>query len=119
MPRIRQNLVERRLVLLLCCVVMFVGWALPVEAQGSVTTEVVGSGVGLNLRDDPSFDAPVIATISDGDRLTLVGKSGPVMDSDGATRWWHVRYGDLDGWVVGAYLAIDGGSSARFPDGTA
>src|SRR5215218_5321001 len=105
--------------LIIAIVLMAIGVAFPSEAQASVTTEVVGSSIGLNLRAEPNFASPVLATLTGGASVALADGAGPVLDQDGETRWWHVRYGDQDGWVVGVYLAIDGGSAARFPSGNA
>jgi uncharacterized protein YgiM (DUF1202 family) len=66
----------------------------------------------VNLRGGPSTADEVIAVLSTGDEITLTGgiENGfyPVTTADGT-----------DGWVYGAYLAVEGsasGSSARTND---
>ena len=105
--------------LLISVVALAIAFALPIQAQAGATTVVVGSDVGLNLRAEPSFDSSIVDTLSDGASIELVDGSGPVLDPDGETRWWHVRHGGAVGWVVGTYLDIDGGAAARFDTGRA
>ena len=53
----------------------------------------------LNLRSGPGLEYDVIAVLPAGAVVTLLDEP--------AEGWYPVLYDDLDGWVSGAYLAVD------------
>lgn len=57
---------------------------------------------GLNLRDDATVDANVIAELASGEFVTIL--DGPV-EADGWT-WFQVESDAGTGWVAGEYLTI-------------
>ncbi|MGI8484944.1 MAG: SH3 domain-containing protein [Thermomicrobiales bacterium] len=58
----------------------------------------------LSLRAQPNTDGSVLATMVYGNRVDVLG--GPT-DSG----WYEVRFGGIDGYAYGGYLALDGASS--------
>jgi hypothetical protein len=58
---------------------------------------------GLNLRKDHGSSAQLLASLSNGTRVTVVG--GPVQ-ADGHT-WWNVEVDGRRGWCAGEFLAFD------------
>lgn len=70
---------------------------------GSGVAVVVANtgGSGVNMRDAPSTSGKVVATLADGDALTITGDS---VVADGHT-WWPVKTsGGKTGYVVADYL---------------
>ncbi|HEY3080592.1 MAG TPA: SH3 domain-containing protein [Chloroflexota bacterium] len=55
----------------------------------------VKSVAGLNLRSEPSPDAPVLTVAEGGDFVNVLGVSGD---------WYRVEYDGTVGWVSGVYL---------------
>ncbi|MBK9713576.1 MAG: SH3 domain-containing protein [Kouleothrix sp.] len=64
---------------------------------------VVAASEGLNLRRDHALSAGLIATLSDGATVTVVG--GPVQA--GGFTWWNVEFNGQRGWCVGDFLRFD------------
>jgi hypothetical protein len=52
----------------------------------------------LNLRDAPTTDSTVLALLESGRQALII--DGPI-DADGF-RWWQIRVGSREGWVVEA-----------------
>lgn len=76
--------------------------------QETAFTAVVtlgGKYAYLNLRESPSIDASVLATLPDGEKVTFVGlDKGSVV---GSAVWMNVRRADgTTGWAMGRYLTI-------------
>jgi uncharacterized protein YgiM (DUF1202 family) len=66
------------------------------EPEGE-PVEVFGTGQGANLRAEPGTSGPLIQTVQDGTRLTIIG---PDRDVAGLT-WRQVRgEGGTEGWIV-------------------
>lgn len=69
------------------------------------TAQIARSEDGVNVRAEPGFGGEVIATLSDGTTVELrIDEADTVLDDDGATRWWPIRFDGIDGWVAGYYL---------------
>ncbi|NWF69584.1 MAG: SH3 domain-containing protein [Chloroflexi bacterium] len=63
---------------------------------GGTATINTTEGDQLNVRSGPGIDFGVVGRLADGTRVTLV--EGP-RAADGL-RWWRIRVGDIEGWVV-------------------
>ncbi|HJZ48275.1 MAG TPA: SH3 domain-containing protein [Roseiflexaceae bacterium] len=72
--------------------------ATPLPRAATVTAQD-----GLNLRGDHTSSAALIATLSHGTRVTILG--APVQ-ADGYT-WWNVEVDGQRGWCAGEFLAFD------------
>ncbi|MGD9932480.1 MAG: SH3 domain-containing protein [Dehalococcoidia bacterium] len=68
--------------------------------QAGQQVVVAGTGDCLNVRSDPSTDAPVIDCLPDGTALTIL--DGP-QEAAGRT-WWRVNVGAANGWAAEEYL---------------
>ncbi|WP_051914739.1 SH3 domain-containing protein [Thermorudis peleae] len=68
--------------------------------QAVVVTHTDGDGV--NIRQGPSYQMPVITAVPEGTVLKIAGEAQT--DTDGNT-WWPVQYSGVKGWVNGQYLA--------------
>lgn len=68
--------------------------------QAGQQVSVTGTGDCLNVRAEPSTDAPVIDCLPDASVLTIV--EGP-RDTAGRT-WWRVNTGSANGWAAEEYL---------------
>lgn len=78
----------------------------PAAGIEDVTAEVDADGEGVNLREEPDHDAPIVMPLSEGTVVDLrIDQADTVYDPDGITRWWPVSVGGQDGWVSGFYLA--------------
>ncbi len=62
---------------------------------------VTTSGLGANIRQEPTVNAAVVTAQNDGTILTITGAS---RDADGFT-WWPVRGDGFTGWVAGALIS--------------
>ena len=88
MPEKTQEVIDIRriLILILICIMFAAVLILPARAAaldskaGAVTT----TGGRLNVRAQASSNAPVVATLSKGNYITLISQSGS---------WWKVEYG--------------------------
>ncbi len=70
-------------------------------ASGVAVVVANTGGSGANMRDAPTTGGTVVATLADGDKLTITGDS---VDADGHT-WWPVKTSDgKTGYVVADYL---------------
>lgn len=90
------------------------GWGgapAPVSAQDDLvgrTAQIAGSEDGVNLRAEPKFGSEIVGTLADGTTVELrIDAADTVLDADGETRWWPIRFDGVDGWVAGYYLNQD------------
>jgi uncharacterized protein YgiM (DUF1202 family) len=77
----------------------------PITELGPGTTVIVKGtlGAGLNLRQQPSTYAKIVASAKEGDELTVV--EGP-KDADGYV-WWKLKTSDgKEGWGATNWLAL-------------
>ncbi|MCO5224672.1 MAG: peptidoglycan DD-metalloendopeptidase family protein [Thermomicrobiales bacterium] len=82
----------------------FVGELIGAQAQ------VDADGEGLKMRAEPSADAEVVMSLSEGTIVDLrIADVDTVYDAAG-TRWWPVSYDGYNGWVSGFYLVAPGTS---------
>lgn len=89
----------------------------PAGGIEGLTAEVDADGDGVNLRQEPAHDAPVVMPLSEGTIVDLrIDHFDTVYDPDGITRWWPVAVGGHEGWVSGFYLS---GPEAAAPTETA
>ncbi len=58
----------------------------------------------MNLRVRPSTRTAIIGTVPWGDEVALLGRTV----QGGFDRWYQVRYGDQVGWIVAAYVSVNG-----------
>ena len=72
------------------------------------TAEIAGSEDGVNVRAEPEFGSEIVGTLADGTTVELrIDAADTVLDADGETRWWPIRFEGVDGWVAGYYLDQD------------
>jgi SH3-like domain-containing protein len=76
----------------------------------SLATAFVSTS-GLNVRAGPGRDHSVLATLSQGDPVQLLGQE----QTENGSTWVRVRTGGLDGWVSLRYLAGATGAAPRAP----
>ena len=68
-----------------------------IPAGGNQTGIVTTEGGNLNVRSYPSFNGYVVATISNGSQVTILGKYED---------WYVIQYGDITGYVNENYIII-------------
>ena len=76
-----------------------------VEGEDGPPTGFVTAS-SLNLRAEPSTEAEIIARLGSGVQVTLVVDENGDAEVDG--EWYHVTYKDLEGYVSGQYVALEG-----------
>ena len=70
--------------------------AAPTQAPETGRTGVVSiSGSRLNLREQPSTSSRILARLTGGTKVSILGESGG---------WYHVRYGGLEGYLSAQYV---------------
>lgn len=71
-------------------------------------------GDGVNVRQQPGYDAPVLTVAPEGASMRVIG--GPHVDSQGIT-WWQVDYSGVRGWAQADYLrpVVSQSESPRLP----
>jgi uncharacterized protein YgiM (DUF1202 family) len=79
---------------------------------GAVGLVASTGGEPVLLRETPSFDAPVLSSLSEGTPADIL--DGPVYSEDGVA-WHAVSVDGMTGYVVAGYL-VDGGQAAAPPD---
>ena len=79
-------------------------------SQGLSATVRTNSGIGLNLRESPSLSGAIITSVKNGEKVTVLQKSGS---------WCRVSAGGHEGFAATQYLDFGGGSSAGSSGGTA
>lgn len=111
MRRIGQR---RKLLALIAAVTMSLALGIPVAADlnlviGDSANVAYTNGDGVNVRNAPGYTGGIIATLHEGQEVTVL--DGPVMVDDG-TGWFYVAASVwdeyLEGWVVADYLSGDG-----------
>ncbi|MDP9365027.1 MAG: peptidoglycan DD-metalloendopeptidase family protein [Chloroflexota bacterium] len=75
------------------------------------STARVADPEGVNLRAEPGTDAESLASLRLDTPVELRIDEADTVWADGG-RWWPVRVDGQDGWILGSYLAPDGGEAA-------
>lgn len=73
-------------------------------------------GDQVNFRDGPGLDAAILNSLSEGTSVHVL--DGPI-DVGDEWGWYHVAYGDSDGYIAAAFLAEGDGDASAAPDDTA
>ena len=71
-------------------------------SQNLTATVKTNSGIGLNLRESPSLSGAIITSVKNGEKVTVLQKSGD---------WCRVSAGGKEGFVATQYLDFGGASS--------
>ena len=79
------------------------------DSQNLSATIKTNSGIGLNLRESPSLSGAIITSVKNGEKVTVLQKSG---------NWCRVSSGDKEGFVATQYLDFGGASSGGSSGGT-
>jgi murein DD-endopeptidase MepM/ murein hydrolase activator NlpD len=94
----------------------YLGYDTPAFSAGQAVTVVTDDGQGLSIRTGPSTGAEKIATLGDGDVVTIV--DGPVYD--GASNGWYlISDGSFQGYGFAGFLASNGSAASSSTSGTA
>lgn len=88
--------------------------ATAVVREGDYQVAFVRSGTGLNLRSEPGYDAPVVATLWAGAGGIQVTFDGAV--ESGGTTWLRAVTPDGEGWANARYLTQSVSHEAFCPD---
>ena len=83
----------------------YLGYDTPSFAVGQAVTVVTDDGQGLSIRTGPSTGAEKIATLGDGDVVTIV--DGPVYDGS-SNGWYLISDGSFQGYGFAGFLASSG-----------
>ena len=70
-------------------------------SQDVTATVKTNSGIGLNLRESPSLSGAIITSVKNGQKVTVLQKSGD---------WCRVSVGGKEGFVATQYLNFGGAS---------
>lgn len=73
-------------------------------AAGS-STRVVQADGGLRMRGTPDLTGKVLLLIPDASEVTMVEEGAMAEVGGKKGRWVRVRFGNLTGWVFGAFLS--------------
>lgn len=73
-------------------------------AKGDRVAVQTDDGSGLAMRDEHSTDGKKLASLGDGDVVTIV--SGPEYDDNGDA-WYKITDGDIDAWVIAKYIVAE------------
>lgn len=79
---------------------------------GQVAIVTATDGQGLNLRENPWVESPVITSMPEGTVVTVLKTA---LYDDSGMEWWKVSFEGTEGYSVAQYLAVTGqqsGSSA-------
>ncbi len=87
----------------------YLGYDTPSFAAGQTVTVVTDDGQGLRVRTGPSTGAEKIATLGDGDVVTIV--DGPVYDGS-SNGWYLVTDGSFQGYGFAGFLTSAGTTTA-------
>ena len=71
-------------------------------SQELTATVKTNSGIGLNLRESPSLSGAIITSIKNGEKVTVLQKSGA---------WCRISSGGQEGFVATQYLQFGAGTS--------
>lgn len=78
-------------------------------AESSVTATVrTNTGIGLNMREEPSTDSPIITSVKNGGSVTVTQKG---------SNWCRVKVGENEGFMSTQYLRF--GSAGNTGSGSA
>ncbi len=84
--------------LALTLMILLSGFSITASAEDGLVYGIgFVSASGLNLREQPSTDSPVLATANSGDCVVVLGLA------DG---WYHVNYNLQDGYMSADYLTV-------------
>lgn len=84
--------------LALTLMILLSGFSIAASAEDGLVYGIgFVSASGLNLREQPSTDSPVLATANSGDCVVVLGLA------DG---WYHVNYNLQDGYMSADYLTV-------------
>ncbi len=83
----------------------YLGYDTPSYSAGQTVTVVTDDGQGLRIRTGPSIGAEKIATLGDGDVVTIV--DGPVYDGS-SNGWYLVTDGSFQGYGFAGFLTSAG-----------
>lgn len=88
----------RVMALALTLMIFLSGFSITASAEDGLVYGIgFVSASGLNLREQPSTDSPVLATANSGDCVVVLGLA------DG---WYHVNYNLQDGYMSADYLTV-------------
>lgn len=88
----------RVMALALTLMILLSGFSITASAEDGLVYGIgFVSASGLNLREQPSTDSPVLATANSGDCVVVLGLA------DG---WYHVNYNLQDGYMSADYLTV-------------
>lgn len=87
----------------------YLGYDTPSFSAGQTVTVRTDDGQGLRIRTGPGIGAEKIATLGDGDVVTIV--DGPVYDGS-SNGWYLISDGSFEGYGYAGFLASAGGSSS-------
>lgn len=87
----------------------YLGYDTPLFSAGQAVIVVTDDGQGLRIRTGPGTDAESIATLGDGDVVTIV--DGPVYDGS-SNGWYLVTDGSFQGYGFAGFLSTTGSTSA-------
>ncbi len=79
----------------------------PAESQNTATVRT-NSGIGLNLRDEPSMDGAILTSVKNGQRVTVLQKG---------SNWCRVEVGGQEGFMSSAYLNFGTASGSQTATG--
>lgn len=80
---------------------------LPIINPNDPTCRVL-TNVGLNLRQGPGTNYPIITTVGAGVQAPVIGRTG-------SNDWWQVRVGVNIGWFSGQFVTLLGTLCAGIP----
>lgn len=80
----------------------------------SVQPIAVVNAPSVNVREQPSVDSPILATVERGEEYSIVGRNG-------LGTWWNVCcVGNSNGWIIGEFVDAEGTlDSVAVTDGSA
>ena len=88
----------RVMALALTLMMLLSGFSITASAEDGLVYGIgFVSASGLNLREQPSTDSPVLATANSGECVVVLGAA------DG---WYHVNYNLQDGYMRADYLTV-------------
>jgi uncharacterized protein YgiM (DUF1202 family) len=87
----------------------YLGYDTPSFSAGQTATVVTDDGQGLRIRTGPSIAAERIATLGDGDAVTIV--DGPFYDGN-SNGWYLVSDGSFQGYGFAGFLVSGGAAPA-------
>jgi murein DD-endopeptidase MepM/ murein hydrolase activator NlpD len=87
----------------------YLGYDTPSFSAGQAVTVVTDDGQGLSIRTGPGTDAEKIATLGDGDVVTVV--DGPVYDGS-SNGWYLITDGSFQGYGFAGFLTGSASSAS-------